>query len=443
MIGRFDTERREATVVGAGIAGMLAAHALDRRGYRVTLLEERERAGGLIQTEHTEHGMAERAAHSLLASPAVVDFCRELGVELAEIRPDSRARFIVREGRLRKFPLRLGEAVGTLRRAAFARAQSGAASPSLDAWGRTHLGGAAVDYLLTPFVRGIYGVEPAELGVRAAFPALSVAPGHTLIGTMLFGRAKNGVGASNGHANDHANGGNANARAKEKKRMVAPRHGMGDLVGRLERRLEERLGDRFRRGECVREVPDAPNVVISTPAYAAAKLLEGSSPDLARALRTITYTPIVSVTAFYPVSALTRPVRGVGALVPAREGRTSLGVLFTSSSFEGRVTDESRYVSFAVLLGGTSQPHWVDAPDTEIERAVREELDALLGVRGEPARLVISRWPRAIPRYSVALPQVWAKARETWCAAPGRLLFGNYTGQVSLRGMIESAASAG
>lgn len=74
---------------------------------------------------------------------------------------------------------------------------------------------------------------------------------------------------------------------------------------------------------------------------------------------------------------------------------------------------------------------------------MREELGALLGVRGEPARLVISRWPRAIPRYSTGLPEVWEKARATWCAAPGRLLFGNYTGQVSLRGMIESAAAAG
>jgi hypothetical protein len=62
-------------------------------------------------------------------------------------------------------------------------------------------------------------------------------------------------------------------------------------------------------------------------------------------------------------------------------------------------------------------------------------------VRGEPAELVISRWPRSIPQYSAALPAVWQTARETWCAAPGRLLFGNYTGQVSLRGMIERAAS--
>jgi len=438
MIGTFDETRREATVVGAGIAGMLAAYALDKKGYKVTLLEERERAGGLIQTVHTEYGMAERAAHSLLASPPVVEFCRELGVELAEIRPDSRSRFIVRDGRLRKFPLGVGETIGVLGRAAFARAVACEDSVNLDLWGRTHLGDAAVDYLLTPFVRGIYGAQPAELGVEAAFPMLSVAPGQTLLGAALGKalkrRPKNGNGS--GASSDHANG-------KERKRMVAPRFGMGDLTARLEEHLEERLGARFRRGVRVEEMPEAPNVVVATPAQAAAGLLAASAPDLSRALLGVRYTPIVSVTAFYPVSALKLPVKGVGALVPEKEGRKSLGILFTSSSFEGRVSEESRYASFTVLLGGTSPPYWADATDSEIEEAVREELGALLGVRGEPARRVISRWQRAIPQYSVTLPAVWRLARETWCAAPGHILCGNYTGQVSLRGMIERAVQIG
>jgi oxygen-dependent protoporphyrinogen oxidase len=438
MIGTFDTSRREATVVGAGVAGMLIAYALDKKGYEVTLLEEQKRAGGLIQTVRTEHGMAERAAHSLLATDAVVDLCNELGVELEEVRKEARARFVVRCGGLRRFPLRPAEALTALSRAAFARADGPTDSLDLDTWGRRHLGDAAVDYLLTPFVSGVYGALPTELGVEAAFPSLSVAPGRTLLGTML-GRAfsRYSTHATNGHTNG------AKRRRKERKRMVAPRFGMGDLTGRLERRLEERLGGRFKKGVGVREVPDSPNVVISTPAYAAASLLETSEPELAGALRGVNYSPVVSVTAFVRAEALSHPVNGVGVLAPAKEGRKCLGVLFTSSSFGGRVSDEARYASFAVLLGGSTQPGWVDATDEEIERAVRGELAALLGIRGELVELVISRWPRAIPRYSVTLPSVWRKARETWCAKPGHVLFGNYTGQVSLRGMVESAASSG
>src|SRR5215203_3219674 len=200
MIGTFDTSRREATVIGAGVAGMLAAYALDKKGYEVTLLEEQARAGGLIQTVRTEHGIAERAAHSLLATAAVVELCTELGVELTEVRREARARFIVRDGRLRRFPLRPTEAVKALGRAAFARAGESTDSLDLDSWGRRHLGDAAVEYLLTPFVGGVYGALPGELGVEAAFPMLSVAPGRTLLGTML-GRAfrRNTPSATNGH----------------------------------------------------------------------------------------------------------------------------------------------------------------------------------------------------------------------------------------------------
>jgi protoporphyrinogen/coproporphyrinogen III oxidase len=440
LIGSLDSKRREATVVGAGVAGMLAAHALDKKGYRVTLLEAQSNAGGLIGTRRTEYGIAESAAHSLLASSAVVELCRELGVELAEIRPEAKARFILRDGRLRKFPLSPTEALRAAGRAAFARAENHADALTFETWGRTHVGDAALDYLLTPLVRGIYGVQPAELGVAAAFPELSVAPGQTLLGAMLgkaFKRAaQNGHDGSNGDGRAARNGNNSEP-AKERKRMVAPLLGMGALTGSLERALEQSLGARFRRGVRVDEMPDAPNVVLATPARAAAELLQPQAPELSRLLREVRYTPIVSVTAFVERSSFTRPVEGVGVLVPAREDRRCLGILFNSSAFAGRVRDESRHASFTILLGGTSQPGWVNATDESVAEAVRIELEELLGIRGKPLQLVINHWPRAIPQYSTALPAVWQTARETWCAAPGRIIFGNYAGQVSLRGMIE------
>jgi oxygen-dependent protoporphyrinogen oxidase len=434
----LDSKRREATVVGAGIAGLLAAYALDKKGYRVTLLEERARAGGLISTRRTEYGIAEAAAHSVLATPTVVEFCRELGVELTEIRPDSRARFILRDGRLRKFPLRVGEAINAFGRAAFARSANHADALNLETWGRRHVGEGATQYLLTPFVRGIYGVQPAELGVAAAFPELAVAPGATLLGALTRKALKRStLKGHNGHDTNDTSG--ESKQTKQRKRMVAPLKGMGEVTARLEQHLERRLGARFRRGVRVEAVPDAPNVLLSTPAYAAAELLTTEAPDLSRRLREVQYTPIVSVTAFVERAGFTRPVKGVGVLVPAREERACLGILFNSSAFAGRVFDDARYASFTVLLGGTAQPHWVSATDEAIGAAVRAELSDLLGIRDEPSRLVINRWARAIPQYSVALPETWRTARETWCAAPGRVLFGNYTGQVSLRGMIEQA----
>ena len=422
MIGTLNSRHKEATVAGAGIAGMLAAYALDRRGYRVTLLEEKDRAGGLIQTRNTGLGIAESAAHSFMVTQPVRELCRDLGVELVEPGKQAKAKYIVRDGKLRRFPLSFGETIGTLTHAVLARSV-GNHSQDLEFWARRHLGNAALDYLLTPFVRGIYGVQPAELGVAAAFPALDLGPGKTLLGALLTKR-RNG------------------ASSKEKKMQAAPRLGMGDLVGRLEQRLEKRLGSRFRKGEKVDQLPEAANLIIATPAYAAARLIRSASTTLADKLAEVRYTPMVSVTVFVDRRSFTHPVNGVGVLMPAREETKSLGILFNSSSFAYRVADESRLASFTVMMGGTAQPHWLASSDDEIRQAIKLELSNVLGIR-EPLDATIHRWPAALPQYSVDLRDVWACARETWCSMPGRILFGNYTGQISLRGMIESSATFG
>ena len=425
MIGTLNPNSREVTIIGAGIAGMLAAYTLDKKGYVVTLVEERARAGGLLHTHRTPYGIAEAAANSLLASPAVKELCRELGVELLAVRKEAKARYILREGKLRKFPLTIGETLGTMCRAAFVPATNHVEAVDLAAWGRRHLGPAAVEYLLTPFVRGIYGVQPDEVGVAAAMPKLLVPPGQTLLSNLL----RKSMQRSRPKA--------------EPACMVAPKGGMSDLVTKLESQLERRLGTRFRRGVKIKELPESANVVVCTPAYRAADIIESQTASLANLLRRVQYTPLVSVTAFVDQASFTRPVRGVGVLVPAAEKRECLGVLFSSSAFAGRVNNESRVASFTVMMGGSPDRDRVNASDEAIKAAVQQELKAVLGVCGAPLETIINRWPQAIPQYSIELPTLWECARQTWCATPGRILFGNYTGQISLRGMIESSASLG
>lgn len=422
MIGTLNSHCKEAAVVGAGIAGMLAAYYLDRSGYRVTLLEEKARAGGLIQTRSTAYGIAESAAHSLIVTDRVRELCRELDVELVEPRKQAKAKYIVRDGKLRRFPLTFAEAVDTFIHAAFARSASNYPQ-NLDVWARRHLGNAALEYIVTPFVRGIHGVQPAELNVATAFPSLHLPEGKTLLGAIL---SKHRTSASR----------------RGKKTRAAPRFGMGDLVVRLEQHLERRLGSRFRKGEKVDQLPETANVIIATPAYAAARLVRSASVALGNKLAEVCYTPIVSATVFVDQHAFERPVQGVGVLMPAREQTRSLGILFNSSSLAYRVTDESRFASFTVMMGGTAQPHWLATSDEEIRQAIKLELSTVLGIR-EPREVVIHRWPAALPRYSSNLRDIWTFARQSWCATPGRLLFGNYTGQISLRGMIESAARLG
>lgn len=434
MIGRIDPAHREVTIVGAGVAGLLAAYQLDKKGYRVTLLEAEKRAGGLIRTVQTELGMAESAAHSVLAASAFAELCQELRVELIPVRKGSKARFVWRAGKMRKVPfgvLGIGEIFRAMIRAYFVLAErSPSQGQTLESWAKRHLGQRVLDYLIGPFVRGIYAARPSELGVKAAFPALQIPVGHSVLSYFLAKKI-----TRRGRFQRPASG----AAKARRPRMMAPRNGMGALIQALERHLESRLGERFKKGVKVSEIPQAPNVVLAVPAYVAADLLRAADPTLGQALAEVSYTPLVSTAVFVRNEAFTRPVRGVGVLIPEVEKRKCLGILFDSSSFENRVKDETKYSAFTVMLGGSAQAQWAEASDSEIVDAVNEELRAILGMRGSAEQIEIFRWKRAIPKYSPELERTWELARASWCSEPGRVLFGNYTGQVSLRGMAELA----
>lgn len=425
MIGKLDPTRKEVTIVGAGVAGLLAAHSLDRTGWEVTLIEAANRAGGLIRTEQTPWGIAESAAHSLLATPAVQALFSELGVELLPVHKESRARYILRNGKLRKFPLSPTEALGAFFRAYFALADRSKAPEerNLEEWARNFLGEPALRYLLTPFTRGIYGVAPKELSVSAAFPGLIVPQGHSLLSSWISKkRSQEGTPRSRG-------------------KMAAPAGGMGSFVNALSERLQSRLGSRFRVGERLEKIRDAQNLILAVPAYEAGRLLAGESPELSEKLLQTVYTPLVAVTAFVEQRELPRKIQGVGVLFPEGEGREALGILFNSSAFAGRVRDESELASFTLMFGGGSCPEFVHHSNDSIVRSVTNELREVLGARSV-AHVEIRKWEKAIPCYSSSLAETWGLARETWCKDPGHVLFGNYSGQVSLRGMIETVTQS-
>jgi oxygen-dependent protoporphyrinogen oxidase len=414
MIGRLDSTEKSVTIVGAGISGLLIGYALKKRGYQVRILERTHRTGGLIETKATPSGPAETAAHSLMVTPEIRSFFEELGVSLSPVNETSRARFIYRNGKMRKFPLTLKEALHT-----FVRFFSKPLNPinpetaTLAEWCEAYLGKPALRFLLSPFVTGVYAASPEELLLKSSFPRLVPAfPEKSLFKNIFSG----------------------NRKKSPRPEMMAPSLGMGQVVSQLTAFLEKEIEY---HSEIV-ALPEALNLILCTPVEELAHLVREIDPDSSQALLKIKYSPIITCTVFVPESSFQgRPPRGVGVLIPRGEGLRILGVLFNSSSFPERVKKEGTH-SFTVMVGGTGDPEVLNCSDSELTELISQDLGPLFGLAGPLESIEITRWKRAIPVYSRALNEAQERLHRGFCSRPGRVVFSNFSKEVSLRGLIQT-----
>src|SRR5687768_9733746 len=96
-------------VIGAGIAGLAAAHRIRELAPDVdlTVLEAGPRVGGLIATERGDGYVMERGPDSILTEkPAALDLIRRLGLDdqLVGTLPGRRGAYVVTRGRLERVP---------------------------------------------------------------------------------------------------------------------------------------------------------------------------------------------------------------------------------------------------------------------------------------------------------------------------------------------------
>ncbi|MDO4887633.1 MAG: FAD-dependent oxidoreductase [Actinomycetaceae bacterium] len=177
-----------AVVVGAGVAGLAAAHRLVRDGYCVTVLEAGDRPGGMVAPLVIAGREIDGGAEAYARRLGVVDqLCAELGLEVAAptgrplIRwPDGRswpgADGVLGVPASADDPALLaaldeGE-MATARAEPELGDEVGAEAATVGELVEARLGRAVVDRLVAPLTRSVYRMEPGQMPLERFAPTL-------------------------------------------------------------------------------------------------------------------------------------------------------------------------------------------------------------------------------------------------------------------------------
>jgi protoporphyrinogen oxidase len=122
--------------------------------------------------------------------------------------------------------------------------------------------------------------------------------------------------------------------------------------------------------------------------------------------------------------------KGVGVLYPSDEGTSIMGILFNSSAFSHHHKD-LHTASFTVMINS------LELSEEEIKNQIYH-LHKLFTLNSFNFDYYIHKIPNALPIYDENLEIFINTSQKYLSNQVGTVLFGNYTGQISIRGMIES-----
>ncbi len=442
-------ETNRVVVIGGGISGLTCAYRLKQRGVDVTLLESSDETSGLIGSVQQEGFLFERGPQSFQGTPTLLELIRELCVESELLQANPGApRYVLRAGRLQQIPMSPQALIGSsllgmasrwkIVSEPFRRTHPPQGEESVADFVRRKFGHEILEYLVSPFVSGVYAGDPERLSLRAAFPSLE--EWEKQFGSVLRGAMKSR---------------SANGARKKPPPLCSFRGGLATLTNALARKLGEsiRIGMRAEKMTRVagaasgftihivehgrKETIDAAAVVFATPAFVSAELVGPLSPTIARLLSGIPYAPVAVVAAGYYSKQFNSPPDGFGVLIPRKEKMRTLGIVWNSSLFAAGAPENC--VAMTSFLGGATDPDIVQKSEEEISSIANTERRQILQITGEPVVSATWKYRKALPQYNLGHGHIVEGVRAAQVSLPGVFFSGNYLEGPSIGKCVEQA----
>ncbi len=428
-------------IVGAGITGLTSAYRLKQRGASVLVLEEAKVAGGKILTELLDGYLLESGPNSLrVENRETVELIESVGLtnRMVEASPNAKKRFILINGKWVQTPVGSVQAVTTSLFSLGAKmrvlgevftTRCMAADETVESFFLRHFDRELYEHAADPFVTGIYAGDPTKLSLRHSFKVfwqLDQEYGSMIRGMILRKKDPDRV----------------------RSRIVSFPNGLGEITERLR---EELVDDIHFHKEALALTHDAagytlrsnnesftaPNIILALPAHNTAPLISAVAPALSIELAAVDYPPVAVAYLGYREDQFPNKIEGFGGLIPSKEGRSILGVIYSSSNFAGRAPEG--HVLLTIMAGGARNRVVVDWSEEQIIQNAEREVRQLYHAKGAPVFQCARLWKRAIPQYNVGYDSVLTAIQAVEKAHPGLHFAGNYRGGISMGACIKNA----
>lgn len=442
-------QQHEIVVIGAGLTGLSTAFHLHRQGRDVVILEKADRVGGQIHTYHENGFTFESGPNTGVVSfPEVAELFQMLegSCQLEIARESSKRRLIWKGNRFHELPCSPVSAITTpLFRLSDKfrilgepwRKKGTDPDEPVGALAARRLGKSFYEYAVDPFVSGVYAGDPMKLTTRYALPKLYNLEAN--YGSFIRG---------------------AIAKAKEPKtdrdRLATKK--VFSAVGGLQR-LVEALSKDLRiitSANNLKVMPTADGqwsctyngteeivcrkVVTTVGAYALPALLPFIPEVQMQKMSNLFYAPIIQVILGVK-NARGLDFPAFGGLVPSKEQKRVLGILFPSSCFEQRCPDGGALYSY--FIGGARHTDYLQKSDDEIREITLEAFHSMLKYPADmqPDLLRIFRHEHAIPQYWSDSGERFATIEALQQQYPGLILAGNMRDGIGMGNRIHQGAT--
>ncbi|HXN25766.1 MAG TPA: protoporphyrinogen oxidase [Candidatus Acidoferrales bacterium] len=456
---------QQVIVIGAGITGLACAFRLQQSGIRVLVLEASDSPGGLIATFERNGFLFEAGPQCPRFAPALWGLVRDLELDDEFVPGDSGLpRYLLKNGKLHKAPFSPFAFLATglvgagskyrLLTEALRGSRPPAGEESLAGFVRRKFDDEVLAYVVEPFISAIFAGNTEQIGVASAFPFL--ARWEREHGSVLRGairERKRNTPANSQPASAARNTARNLAVTDALPAMGSFRRGLGTLP----QALAQKLGDsiRFRAKVetiCGRtaaggagspwrlQLSDGEEIisaglVVTAPAYEAARLLGKTAPALSAKLSELYYAPMAVVSSGYDRTQVRNSLHGFGLMIPRREKLNTFFNVWNSSVIGGRAP--AGKVLLTSFAGGATNPEFVRLEEKAIAQIIEAEMAAVLGINGPSLERLVWKFPKALPQFNVGHAQMAAEIREALTALPGLYLAGNYLEGRSLGDCVE------